>query len=69
MNTDHTLYDPGLRAALRQVAEYPTKEARLQRLAELDREAVAKGYRRSPEDMSLMSLAGRAAAAAKWRGL
>ena len=51
--TDHTLYDPGLRAALRAVRHYPTEELRLSRIDQLDREAVRKGYRRPPNDTSL----------------
>lgn len=51
---DHTLYDPGLRAALRAVQDYPTEEERLARIAQLDREAIRKGYRRATGDMSLM---------------
>lgn len=51
---DHTLYDPGLRAALRAVQDYPTEEMRLSRIDELDREAIRKGYRRAPNDMTLL---------------
>ena len=51
---DHTLYDPGLRAALRAVQDYPTEDERLSRIAQLDREAIRKGYRRATNDMSLL---------------
>jgi len=60
--TDHTLYDPGLRAALRAVRHYPTEELRLSRIDQLDREAVRKGYRRPQHDTSLL----QRQADAKW---
>lgn len=71
MTQDHTLYDPGLRDALRAVQQYPSEEARLRRINELDREAAEKGYRRSPEDMSMhgqwQALKEARSAMARWR--
>ena len=52
-SADHTLYDPGLRAALRAVQHMPPT-LRPERIDQLDREAVRKGYRRPPNDMSLL---------------
>lgn len=71
MTSDHSLYDPGLRDALRAVQHYPSEDARLQRINELDREATEKGYRRSPEDMSMcrqwQALKEARASMARWR--
>lgn len=59
MTNFHTLYDIPYQHAPRSVKDYPTEELRLTRLDQLDREGVAKGYRRPPHDTSMLETFAR----------
>lgn len=65
MTNFHTLYDIPYQHALRSVKDYPTEKWRLARIDQLDREGVAKGYRRPPHDTSMLDTFARP----DWAGL